>query len=496
MQLLNPSLPREEARTEVEYLQADLRALQGLGSLAMEVLRQPQGEGPFQGDRWLGVRFELPVDRLRAVVRRLCDRLEDYPQSTAVEIRYGAMAAQVHTQDPEMLAQILDLVEVMVDPHSLYRAKVEIYGHRRGELSPAEEANLEILRQRLGLSAQEAQALRSQALGPYQTLAEKSGYFNQVLMEELSRQRPLSEETWAVLTELAENLSLPLTVAQALYQEQLTTIQVQAEAMLQRQRAEAAAAQAITAPDQPQDQAAEHQHHLAQYRDMLRQAMQTTLYPPDFDRGRLEQARHLWNIDAEVALQLEDEVRSQLYGFIQSALGVDYGRLRQLLWSQLWREADEETEQVILKAALRPTMEPLDRDAVLQLPCVDLLTIDHLWSRYSRGRFGFKAQQRVYLQVDRRPGDFLRALDWRGSRLSLTGGIKPYKSLQFSSNAPPGHLPTWRWSCPSLENGYDVSESVVEALFLHLDKCLGSDLSGSSDLPPGHEISALPPEAI
>jgi hypothetical protein len=505
VQLVDPNLSRENARTEVEYLQADLRALNGLGALALEVLRQPQGEGPFQVDRWLGVRFEIPADRLRAVVRRLYDRLEDYPQPTVMEVRHGALAVQVHTHNPEVLAQIIDLVEAMVDPCSLYLAKADTYGHIHGELSPAEEANLEVLRQRLGLSEAEANALKAQALGPYQTLAEKSRYFNQVLLEELARQRPLSEETWAVLAELAENVGLPLAVAQGLYQDQLTTIQVKAEAMRQQQVAEVEAAllaaDQLESPnqDQDQDREFERQQVLSQYRNMLRQAMQTTLYPHDFDRGRLEQTRYLWDIDAEEALRLEEAVRSELYGSIQSVLGIDYGRLRQLLWSQLWREADEETEHVIFKA-LRPTMEPVDHNAVRQLPCVDFLTIDHLWSRYSRGRFGFKAQHQVYHQMEQRPGNFLRALNWRSSRLSLTGGVKPYKSLQFTGNAPPGHLPTWRWCCPSLENGYTVSESMVEAIFLHLEKCLaagGLSPSIPAILPSGHDDSTalIPPEA-
>jgi hypothetical protein len=304
-------------------------------------------------------------------------------------------------------------------------------------------------------------------------------------LEELTRQSPLSEETWATLAELAENLGLPLATAQTLYQDQLTAIQVQAETIRQQQQAEAEAAQQATqqaeSRDQYHDQELERQQNLGEYREMLRHAMQTTLYPPDFDRGRLEQARRLWDIEAEEALRIEEAVRSEIYGSIQSALGIDYGRLRQLLWSQRWREADEETENVILKA-LRHNMEPLDRDAILQLPCVDLTTLDRLWSRYSNGRFGFKAQEQVYLQMDRRPVDFLRALDWRGSRLSLTGGIKPYKSLQFNTSAPSGHLPTWRWCCSSLEDGYNVSESVVEALFMHLDKCLAVS-SPPSSLP-------------
>lgn len=479
VQLVDPDLPLEEATTEVQYLRADLLALGGLGALAMEVLRQPQGEGPFHQERWLGVRFDLPADRLRSVVRRLCDRLKDYPQPTAVAIHYGAMAVHIQTQDAEELAYILRLAEDMVDPQGLYLAKAHTYGHSQGELTPAEEANLEVWRQRLGLSEAEAQALKVEALGPYPTLADKKRYFNQVLQEELTHQNPLDEDRWATLAELAENLGLPLAEAQSLYQEQLTALTGQAEALRQQQQAEAEIAQQAALQEErrhrQQEQERERQQHRDQYREMLHQAMQTTLYPPDVDRGRLEQARRLWNLEEEEALHLEEEVRSAIYGSIQSALGIDYGRLRQLLWSQHWREADEETENVIL-TALGENMAPLDRETILKLPCVDLITLDHLWSHYSNGHFGFKAQERVYRQADRRPMDFLRALHWRGSRLSLMGGIKPYKSLQFSLSATAGHLPTWRWCCPSLENGYDISELVVDTLFHRLDKCF--DISG------------------
>ncbi len=489
VKLIESELTPEDLSTEAQYLLDDLRDLSGLGQTRFHPVENAQGEGPFQARVQTGVQFEAPPERLRAILKRLCNRLDDNPLETLVVLQQGPMRLQVQTHESEVLAGIVEAAEAMLDPESVYRAKAETYCRTHGELSPAEEANLELLRQQLGLSVPEAETLKADALGPYKTLAEKRQHFREVLMEELARENPLSDETWELLEELADNLNLPQDEATAIYQERLHQIQVDAEAIRQRQTAEAEAARQAAARQQQDEQHRQQkigrQQQLDEYRSMVQQILQTTLYAPAFDQGRLEQARRQWNIAPNEAQQIEEAVRSELYGSIRSALGIDYSRLRQLLWSQVWQEADQETENVILKA-LRQNMEPVDRDTLLQLPCVDLLTIDDLWSRYSNGRFGFKAQQQVYQEVEKRPADFLRTLDWRGPRVSMTGGIKPYKTLQFSASAPPGHLPTWRWCCPSLESGYDVSESIVEGLFLHMEKCLSM---ATPPLPP--TIAAL-----
>ncbi|NJL45307.1 MAG: GUN4 domain-containing protein [Leptolyngbyaceae cyanobacterium SM2_3_12] len=290
-------------------------------------------------------------------------------------------------------------------------------------------------------------------------------------MVELGRQFPLSEDTWEVLKELAENLSLPLDQATAIYQEHLHKIQAEATAI--RQQAEVAAAssrQQQVEIQEHQDQI-DRQQQLDQYRETFRQTILTQLYPLAYDQGRLEQARVLLEISPAEASHIEAAVRGELYGQIQSAIGIDYTRLRQLLWDRSWQEADQETENVLLKA-LGQNLQPLGREAIGQLPCTDLATIDQLWSRYSEGQFGFRAQQQIYHQVNQQPADFCRLLGWRGNPLSPSRGILPYKNLQFNLSAPPGHLPTWRWGCPSLDSGYEISDALVEGFFMHLAKCM------------------------
>ena len=74
---------------------------------------------------------------------------------------------------------------------------------------------------------------------------------------------------------------------------------------------------------------------------------------------------------------------------LKSARGVDYTRLRDLLAAQKWKEADEETVKVMLKAAGREKEYYFNRESIDNFPCDDLRTIDQLWVKYSQGRFGF-----------------------------------------------------------------------------------------------------------
>lgn len=480
IKFIEPDLTVDQLAEETHYLQADLQDLGGLGQTRFRLLQSPRGEALVSD----GVQFEASADRLRPILKRLCDRLQHKPLETLVLIQQGSMRLQVQTHTAEVLASMLGAAEAMLPPQSIYLGKAAVYSQSQGELSPAELANLDLLQQYLGLSQEEADHLKATALGPYQTLAEKRQRFAQVLMLELSshNRRPLPEESWQVMVELADNLALPQAEAHQIYQDQLHQIQVEAEAIRQQDMAVAVAqAEAQAAAEATrQQQQQEREHQIEQYRAMVRQALATSLYPPTFDQGRLEQARQLWHISPERALGIEEVIRGELYGAITSELGVDYSRLRQLLWAQDWRAADEETENAILKA-LSPNRQPLDREAIAHLSCGDLLTIDQLWSRYSEGRFGFRVQQQIYHRVEQQTADFLRTLDWRGPTISLSLGRKPYKRLQFNDQAPDGHLPTWRWCCSSLEAGYDLSEGVIQAMMDRLNRCFALDTPQGSE---------------
>lgn len=82
---------------------------------------------------------------------------------------------------------------------------------------------------------------------------------------------------------------------------------------------------------------------------------------------------------------------------LDSEKGVDYYRkLRDLLEAGQWRAADQETLQVMLKAANRVSDGWLDAASLKNFPCKDLKTIDQLWVTASKGHFGFSVQKKIW----------------------------------------------------------------------------------------------------
>ena len=91
----------------------------------------------------------------------------------------------------------------------------------------------------------------------------------------------------------------------------------------------------------------------------------------------------------------------------------DYRKLQSYLQNQDWKNADEETYQVMLKVA-GPESEQqgyFSEQEWNDFSCSDLKEIDRFWSKASGGKLGFSAQQRV-LQASGK-NNFYRAIGWR-----------------------------------------------------------------------------------
>ena len=126
---------------------------------------------------------------------------------------------------------------------------------------------------------------------------------------------------------------------------------------------------------------------------------------------------------------------------LKSERGVDYTNLRDLLAAGKWKEADQETFKVMLKAARREKEGYFTRESIDNFPCDDLRTIDQLWVKYSQGRFGFSVQKKIWLQcggkvdydTECKLGD---RVGWRKG-----GSWLNYDNLTFNKQAQEGHLP-------------------------------------------------------
>ena len=124
---------------------------------------------------------------------------------------------------------------------------------------------------------------------------------------------------------------------------------------------------------------------------------------------------------------------------LRSERGIDYTRLRDLLKQQKWKRAIIETERVMLQAGDPIYKTWLSTEDIEDFPCEDLQTIDRLWVHYSKGRFGFSVQAKIYRNLggtkdyDKRVWNaFVDKVGWRTKN--------PWHGT-YDIKAPQGHLP-------------------------------------------------------
>ncbi|MCA2741907.1 MAG: GUN4 domain-containing protein, partial [Microcystis sp. M015S2] len=128
---------------------------------------------------------------------------------------------------------------------------------------------------------------------------------------------------------------------------------------------------------------------------------------------------------------------------LKSAKGIDYRKLEDLLKRQQWKQADEETTNVMLQAANRTSEGWLREENIDNFPCEDLRTIDQLWVKYSGGRFGFSVQAKIYRELGGTRQYNERVWNALGDRVGwrVNKSWIYYKDVTFDLKAPLGHLP-------------------------------------------------------
>lgn len=132
---------------------------------------------------------------------------------------------------------------------------------------------------------------------------------------------------------------------------------------------------------------------------------------------------------------------------LKSKRNLNYHKLQQLLAQQNWREADKETETLMLQAMSKSEWYHVSIGDLLNFPIADFQTIDQLWFEASNGKFSFSVQKQIWLDCGGKLGEYQEiTADKFGD---CVGWFKndswSYSNLIYSSNAPKGHLPTWRF---------------------------------------------------
>ncbi|MGJ3251686.1 MAG: caspase, EACC1-associated type [Elainellaceae cyanobacterium] len=138
---------------------------------------------------------------------------------------------------------------------------------------------------------------------------------------------------------------------------------------------------------------------------------------------------------------------------LESEKGIDYQELKALLEAGNWKEADQKTADLMLKAMGKDSWGGVGSDDLLNFPCKDLRTIDRLWVDYSNGKFGFSVQKEIYLEC----GGILdgeyheEAFKKFGDRVGWRVNNKwlYYSDVTFNTSRSRGHLPrglgVWWW---------------------------------------------------
>jgi len=129
---------------------------------------------------------------------------------------------------------------------------------------------------------------------------------------------------------------------------------------------------------------------------------------------------------------------------LASEVGIDYSHLEELLSNQEWYKADEQTHKLMLKASNKEDSGWIDRHTMRIFPCQDLQTIDQLWVKYSKGKFGFSIQKRIYQSLGGKRDYDKKVWETVGDRLGwrINGTWLFQDVLMYTVKAPVGHLPS------------------------------------------------------
>jgi hypothetical protein len=207
---------------------------------------------------------------------------------------------------------------------------------------------------------------------------------------------------------------------------------------------------AIEIEDSALEPIRQHNRKLKSYRNVVRQALQNGRYPFGIiEIKRLYQLRKILGLSEAEAQHISTQETSSIDTVeLMSDRGVDYDRLRELLINKQWKEADRETFSIILRLSNRTHYGSLNAEGLSQIPCVDLRTIDRLWSKSSNSYFGFSTQIEIW-EESGRPLKF-DSPAWRNFCVRL--GWREQESYIDSSeliaslpNSPLGELPGGGW---------------------------------------------------
>jgi hypothetical protein len=151
----------------------------------------------------------------------------------------------------------------------------------------------------------------------------------------------------------------------------------------------------------------------------------------------------------ETPREVDPEVAAELENLSSTVKNTRYQKLENFLKNQQFQEADEETYCLMIETVGKEKGQWFDPEDFESFPCDELRKINQLWLDYSKGKFGFSVQAKIYRDLgDTRECNkeevwykFCDHVGWRSGD-SWTS----YSSLNFTCEAIVAHLPVLYWS--------------------------------------------------
>ncbi len=152
-----------------------------------------------------------------------------------------------------------------------------------------------------------------------------------------------------------------------------------------------------------------------------------------------------------------------------------YSQLANYLLSGEWRQADEETFDLMLQISKKENKGYLKTDDIDNFPCDDLRRIDFLWVYASKGHFGFSVQKNIYQSMGGKSKynekiwkDFSDRVGWRVKESWIY-----LDDVTYDTTAPVGHLPgkLWDSGIPDTSRNWGRLKSSFSSLASRLVKC-------------------------
>ncbi|MDJ0582091.1 GUN4 domain-containing protein [Crocosphaera sp.] len=103
----------------------------------------------------------------------------------------------------------------------------------------------------------------------------------------------------------------------------------------------------------------------------------------------------------ETTRELDPEIEVQLQSLAPTVQNARYQKLEQLLKNQQFKDADSETYNLMIETVGKEAGQLFDPEDFYTFPCEDLLWIDNLWVKYSKGKFGFSRQTKIWQELAR-----------------------------------------------------------------------------------------------